>query len=140
MRTRTTLEPLLSAGVAPSTALSYQATIQWAMAAYRHVGRPNGDSKGCEKGPTRSDLCRPWREEAGDREANDPPRSYHRAQQRLRVLPTEPVGQRDAPGLREQPYPLVVADRRGVDVRLASHLPDGQRGQKSSFRLTSSTL
>ena len=71
-----------------------------------------GVSRGCEKGRAHSDLCRPWPEETGDeidqaarvlsvgvfvgdevsdREANDPPRPYQRAQQRLRVLPTEPV-------------------------------------------------
>ena len=82
---------------------------RWSL--FRHLGR-NGVSKGCEKVPTRSDLCRPWREQAGeqidqaarvpsvwvfvgdevgDREANEPPRSYQRAQQLLRVLPTEPV-------------------------------------------------
>ena len=65
--------------------------------------------------PTGLDPCRPWREQAGheidqaasvppvrifvgddvgDREANDPPTPYQRTQQRLRLLPSEPVGKR----------------------------------------------
>ena len=73
----------------------------------------NGVSKGCEKVSTGSDLCRPWREETGHeidqaarvtsvrvfvgdevghREANETTRPYQRSKQRLRVLPTEPVG------------------------------------------------
>ena len=99
MRARAILELLLSAGAAPSTALSYPPS-HYLAGDRRPLGTSadrNGDSKGCEKVPTRSDLCRPWREEAGheidqaarvpsvrvfvgdeigDREANDPPRPY----------------------------------------------------------------
>src|ERR671913_1815970 len=117
MRTRAILVPLHSAGVAPSTALFYPPSHNLADDG-RFLGTSahrKGVSKGCEKVSTGSDLCRPWREETGheidqaarvpsvrvfvgdevgDREANETTRPYQRSKQRLRVLPTEPVGQR----------------------------------------------
>jgi hypothetical protein len=111
MRARAILEPLLSAGVTPSTALSYPPS-HYLAGDRRPLGTSadrNGDSKSCEKVPTGSDLCRPWREETGheidqaarvpsvgvfvgdevgDREANETTRPYQRSKQRLRVLPT----------------------------------------------------
>jgi|SRR5215203_408959 hypothetical protein len=115
MRARAILEPLLSVGgsaihgsVIPTKPLF---SGRWSLLGTS--ADRNGVSKGGEKVSTGSDLCRPWREETGheidqaarvtsvrvfvgdevgDREANETTRPYQRSKQRLRVLPTEPVG------------------------------------------------
>ncbi len=99
MRARAILEPLLSAGVAPSTALSYPPS-HYFSGRWNLLGTSvdrGAVSRGCEMVPTGLDPCRPWREQAGHeldqaasvppvrvfvgdevgyREANDPPRPY----------------------------------------------------------------